>query len=152
MKIPDEYNTVFRLSFEDPELAKMDVRLRRSFGLMDSSGGLLSVDLDAVKAGRPKPEDFARLRALVDDFSGALVSWNLEDDDGQPLGTDRHTVRGLGDLFVLTLVSAFMDALREMGQGSLRQAASAAEVDEATLPVEPLSDDQVGDEAAGRDE
>lgn len=141
MKVPDKFDTVFRLSFDDPELAKLDVRLRASYGLIDSAGALASVDLEAIKAGQAGPEDLARLRALVTDFSGALVSWNLEDAAGEPLATDPHTVRSLDMTFVLALVGAFMTALQEMSQdaqAALQQAAEAAQVAEAELPMEPL--------------
>lgn len=143
MKVPDKYDTVFALKFQDPELAKLDVRLRASYGLIDSAGELMAVDLDAIAAGQAGPEDLARLRALVADFSGALVSWNVDGDEGEPLGTDEKTVRSLDMTFVLALVGAFMEALEEMsGQAkeALRQAEQAAEVSEAELPMEPLAD------------
>lgn len=138
MKIPDKYDTVFQLQFDDAELAKLDVRLRASYGLVDSAGALVAVDLDAITAGQARPEDLARLRALVTDFSGALVSWNLEDAAGEPLATDVHTVRSLDMNFVLALVAAFMETLREMGeqaQADLRD----AQATEAELPMEALN-------------
>jgi hypothetical protein len=131
MRLPDRYDTVLRLKFDDPELAKLEVRLRQSYGLVDSGGELVAIDLDAIRAGQAKPEDLQRLRALVADFSGALVSWNLEDDNGQPVGTDVHTVRSLDLLFVLTLVDAFMRALTDI-------AADAAQLDETNLPMDIL--------------
>ena len=131
MRLPDRYDTVFRLKFDDPELAKLEVRLRQSYGLVDSAGGLVAADLDAIRSGQANPADLERLRALVADFSGALVSWNLEDDDGQPVGTDVHTVRSLDLLFVLTLVGAFLSAVVDMAT----EAAEAAQLDETNLPM-----------------
>ena len=131
MRLPDRYDTVLRLKFDDPELAKLEVRLRQSYGLVDSAGGLVGADLDAIRAGQANPADLERLRALVADFSGALVSWNLEDDDGQPVGTDVHTVRSLDLLFVLTLVGAFLSAVVDMAT----EAAEAAQLDETNLPM-----------------
>lgn len=131
MRLPDRYDTVFRLTFDDPELAKLEVRLRRSYGLVDSGSELVAVDFDALRSGQAKPEDLQRLRALVTDFSGALLSWNLEDEQGQPVGTDVHTVRSLDLLFVLTLVDAFMRALTDM-------ATEAAQVDDSDLPMDIL--------------
>lgn len=141
MKVPDKYDTVFQLHFEDPELAKLDVRLRSSYGLVDSAGALVAVDLDAIRAGRAGPDDLGRLRALVTDFSGALVSWNLEGDDGEPLATDVHTVRSLDMTFVLALVGAFMSALEGLGgqaRAALQRAEEAAQTSEVELPMEPL--------------
>ena len=131
MRLPDRYDTVLRLKFDDPELAKLEVRLRQSYGLVDSAGGLVAADLDAIRSGQANPADLERLRALVADFSGALVSWNLEDDDGQPVGTDVHTVRSLDLLFVLTLVGAFLSAVVDMAT----EAAEAAQLDETNLPM-----------------
>ena len=131
MRLPDRYDTVLRLKFDDPELAKLEVRLRQSYGLVDSAGGLVGADLDAIRAGQANPADLERLRALVADFSGALVSWNLEDDNGQPVGTDVHTVRSLDLLFVLTLVGAFLSAVVDMAA----EAVEAAQLDETNLPM-----------------
>lgn len=128
MKLPARYNTVFKLKFEDPELDKLNVRLKQSYGLADSAANLVTIDLDSVRSGRAKPEDLAQLRQLVRDFSGALISWDLEDDAGEPVGTDEHSVRGQDMVFVLTLISSFLDALNE--------AARAARVDPMSLNVQ----------------
>lgn len=132
MKIPDKYDTIFTLRFEDPELAELRVQLRRSYGLMDAAGQLLTVDLDALKAGQARPEDLAKLRQLVDEFAVALVAWNLTAGDSQPVGTDAATVRGLDMTLVLALVDAFMDAL----QLDATQATEALQVDPSSLPMQ----------------
>lgn len=139
--VPDGYDTIFKLEFEDPALAHIQVRTRLSYGLVDSAGALVAVDLDAIRAGRAGPEDLARLRTLVADFAGALVSWNLKGDDGRPLGTDVDTVRSLDMTFVLALVGAFMTAVQQMSkqvQAELRAAEQAAQVGEADLPMQLL--------------
>jgi hypothetical protein len=132
MKVPDSYDTVFMLTFVDPELADLQVRARYTWGLVDSTAELGGVDLDAVRAGTPRPEDVARLRTLVDDFADALVGWNLTGDAGQALPADRATVRQQDVNFVLALLAAFLDGVNTQAA----QALQAAQVDESTLPVQ----------------
>lgn len=135
MRIPDAFNTIVRLRFEDPRLAGLDVRIRRTWGLVDSGADLSTIDADAFQAGSPAPEDLAKVRQVVDDFAGALVSWNLTDDDDQPIPTDRETVRGLDFMLVLMLVSSFWQAVSQL-RAEVAQLARQ-QVSEADLPMEP---------------
>lgn len=132
MRIPDKYNTVFTLDFADPELAELEVKVRRSFGLIDAAADLAHIDLEAVKAGKAGPEDLRRQRELVDAFAGAVVSWNLEGDDGELLPSDRDTVRGLDVLFVAEIVAALMGWLNQESTALVESAG----LHEATLPME----------------
>ena len=113
-------------------MAEFTVRLRRSFGLMDAAADLAYVDLEAVKAGRTRPEDLIRQRALVDAFAGAIVSWNLEDDDGQPVPTDRDTIRGQDIVFISRIVAALIAWANQEADALI----GSAQVDESQLAME----------------
>jgi hypothetical protein len=132
VELPDQYNTVYDLRFDDPELAGTTVKLRRSYGLIDAAAGLRTVNLDAIRAGMARPEDMERLRELVDEFADALVAWNLT-DDGAPVPTTRAGVRSRDLLFVLALVAAFVDALT--GMASEAQAVLDQAADESSIPM-----------------
>lgn len=135
--LPDRYDNIYVLRFEDPELSHLKVKVRRSYGLIDAAAALPSIDVEAVKAGRPRPEDLQVLRTLVDEFAGALVSWNIR-SGGKRVPCTREAVRGLDVVFVLALVAAFWDALADMAQTA--QAELEAVGGEASLPMEVAGD------------
>lgn len=134
MGVKNPYNTVFTLKFEDPELEGVEVKLRRSFGLLDAGADMAYIDLEAVKAGKTRPQDLQRQRNLVDAFAGALVSWNLEDDDGQPIGTDRETVRGQDIILIAQITGALMSYVNEEAAALIESVG----IDEAQLKMEVL--------------
>ena len=135
MKIPDKYDTIFRLTFDDPELGGLEVRVRRSFGLLAAAGALEDVDDATLRDGHPRTADLQRMGDLVDAFADALVSWNLETGDGEPMPTD--TVRSLDVVFVMVLVRALLDNITQLVQQMQADLQAAAAVDEADLPQTP---------------
>lgn len=134
MRIPDDFNTIVQLQFSDPRLAELDIRVRRSFGLVDSGAAVSTIDGDALRRGNVSSEDLAKLRQLADDFAAALVSWNLTDDQDQPLPADRDTVRSLDVILKLLLLNAFMAAITDL-KAEIAQLVS--QVSESEIPMEP---------------
>ncbi|HEY5986051.1 MAG TPA: hypothetical protein VIV12_06640 [Streptosporangiaceae bacterium] len=95
---------VYKLTFDDPEMGGLVVRVR---GL--TTGELLQ---------------FSRLRGTVDDaeaadaaermlrqFAAKLVSWNLEEPEGMPVPATYEALLGLDDDFVMTLVDSWVEAV-----------------------------------------
>lgn len=81
----------------------------------------------------PVTEQAVTILDLCDAFGQLLAAWNLEDDDGVPV-----PVEALADQdvpFVMALVYGWLDAVTIRAQ----QLTAAQGVDEATLPVEPVT-------------
>lgn len=83
------------------ELHGLEVWLRRL-----SIGQLADV---AVMAGAADATEDGALRMLVERLSKAIVSWNLEDDGGCPVGTTIADIEGQDFTLILSLVQRWMD-------------------------------------------
>jgi hypothetical protein len=112
----------------DHELAGLEVTMRRlSIGALLEIGALADDD------------DMGSTAALVDKFAAALVEWNVEDDDGQPVGTDRDSVHGQDIQMILEIVDAWQHAAAGVS-GPLAQRSSDGQPSEVVpLPMETLS-------------
>jgi hypothetical protein len=125
------------LSFDDPELAGLEVRARgasigKLFGLMD----LMRF---ADRRGDLKPEDVQEMDQLFRLFADRLESWNLEEEDGTPIEPTYENLMDQEINFVLPLVLAWADALVGTG-GPLDESLPAGQQPEvASIPMEPLS-------------
>lgn len=69
---------------------------------------------------------------LCDAFGGLLVSWNLEDDRGQPVPCTAQALARQDVSFVLAIVYGWLDGVATRAE----QLTQAAQVDEADLPME----------------
>lgn len=123
---------VYKLRFEDPEFEGLVVRTRSvSLGEFLTMEELISGDL--VKDNVDK-----LFKAFVD----VVVSWNLEDDDDQPVPI---TVGGLyaQDLeFVKAIIDAWKDAMVGVAD-PLSQTSTGGEPSLVeSIPMEPLSESQ----------
>lgn len=76
---------------------------------------------------------------LADSFAEALVSWNLEDDDGTPVPPTAEALRKEDGTMVLAVVMRWLDQVinvdEDLGKGSASGPPSPA----VSLPMEPLS-------------
>jgi len=131
--------TIYKLIFEDED--GLEVRayapplsfLQRSID-MAALAGRRSDDLS--------PDELALVTGFFSGFAKYLVSWNLEDDDDQPVPA---TLDGLLDQdmdFVFQIIDAWLDSVGEVA-GPLGQSSSAGSPSlAASLPMEPLSPSQ----------
>ncbi|MFC5834659.1 hypothetical protein [Nonomuraea insulae] len=100
---------VYKLVFnEDDDMAGLEVKARSM-----STGGLLDMAplLDLQLSASPTAEEMESIAELLERFAGVLVSWNLEDDDDEPVPA---TLEGLLDQdidFVLRIILAWADAI-----------------------------------------
>lgn len=93
------------------------------------------VDLDVAN---PTGDDFETLEELFTLFLEALISWNLEEDDGTPIPVTREALYDQDLAFVLMLVVVYMDAVSGV-PGPLDATSNAGERSlEGSLPMEPL--------------
>lgn len=113
---------VYVLKFQDEELEGLVVKAKSV-----SIGSLLGL-IDASKLGRGSlnPEDLSKLDGLFDTFASALLEWNLENEDGEPVTFDPIKVDGVRETpreakarvlkeqdldFALDLIMAWLDAI-----------------------------------------
>src|SRR5690349_8399148 len=73
-------STVYRLVFEDPSLEGLEV-LARSLPLKD----FLAINKMSAQAAENAAKGAEQSELMLKKFSEALISWNLEDDNGKPV-------------------------------------------------------------------
>ena len=79
------------------------------------------------------------LRRMVDVMVGAILSWNLEDDDDRPLPVNAESLLAQDPAFVSDIMVAWSAAITgvsgPLGEGSI----SGPQSPEASIPMAPLS-------------
>jgi hypothetical protein len=130
-------STVLRLKFEDAAMTGLEVLAKSVptgdfLDLMEAAGkmDLTSQDFD--------PEDLKAVRVLIEGFAKALVSWNLEDEDGQPVPATLQGVRDQELDFLLPIVTAWMDAVAGVSASLGKASGSGGTSLEAAIPMEAL--------------
>ena len=107
----------YLLTFEDPALEGLEVRAR-------------SLSIGELQSDEP----------VVESFAHALVSWNLEDEDGNPLPATLETLRTYPDIgFINGLTKAWIDAVTGVDDELGKDSTSGETFPEASIPMEPLS-------------
>jgi hypothetical protein len=127
--------TLYQLTFEDPDLEGLEITTRRVSvdGLMkfvDMFETVQQVDKDNFK-----PSDLKILKDMFEAFTKVLVSWNIEDDDDQPVP---RTVEGLLSLdieFVLPVIEAWITGMVQAPPPLPAAASSGETSQEASLAL-----------------
>jgi len=120
----------YKIVVDDGEYEGLEVRLR---GL--SVRQLMEVEDTANEAESGKPESAIELFSKL---SENIVSWNLEDDDGAPIG---HSVDDLLDLdmsFVLFLVQEWLTAAAGVAVPLGKGSNSGPKLPETSIGMESL--------------
>ena len=108
----------FLLVFDDPELAGLEVRAR------------------SLSIGELEDDDLQ----VYESFAAALVSWNLEDEDGNSLPATLETVRSYPDVgFMNALAGAWIKAVTGVDDDLGKDLPAGRRSLEESLPMEPLS-------------
>jgi len=101
---------VYRLVFDEPSaLAGLEVSVKT---------GTAQVFMEMSKLTEIKqenvldPETLGAIRSMLDTFSGVLVSWNAEDEEGNPLPCNIETLcqQDLVE-FVMPIIGAWLTAI-----------------------------------------
>lgn len=87
-------------------------------------------------------EDGGVLRSISESFARALRSWNLEDDDGQPVPPDLAGLLSQDMEFVQEVVVAWQRAMSGAGVPKDGTSSSGEPFPVASLPMEVLSANQ----------
>lgn len=130
----------YKLTFEDyPGLVieTKSVSTGRLMKLMRMAVRLQ--DKDVSDASGLTEEDTEAVDALFSGFAQALVSWNLEDEDGNPVPTTKEGVYEQDFDLILSLINDWIEAVSgtpgDLGKGSN----SGLRFPEVSLPMVPLS-------------
>lgn len=123
---------VFRLRFEDPDMAGLVVRARSiSLGQF----------LDVVGLRDADPRQMARtdLDKLFAAFAGALLDWNLEEPEGTPVPATLEGLHGLEPDFVMAIIAAWLDAMAGVARPLGAASSNGDRSLEASMPMEVQS-------------
>ncbi len=124
---------VYRLAFEDEELAGLVVKVRST-----SIGSLFDV-LGLLTADDVSAENLGQYEKLISGFAEALVEWNVEDEGGAPVPATYEGVRGQDADFILDIVHVWVQALMGVPGPLGQPLANGKPSVEQSLPMEALS-------------
>jgi hypothetical protein len=122
----------YRIIFEDGDYAGLEVAMRGLTvdEMLDMSGAA-----DAVKA-QANPDT---LNVFVDRFAAALISWNMVDEDDNPIPATREAV-GEGDLDeLMAITEAWMDRMTAVSPALKAGSTDGMPSEVASIPMEPFS-------------
>lgn len=122
---------VYRLVFQDEEYNGLGVR---ATGV--PLGQFLEMSELAIRAKQSPDEANSSAKALIDNFAGALQDWNLENEDGTPVPATAEGLYSLDFEFVLTLITAWMEAIAKVPDPLAQTSSAGARSLEASLPME----------------
>ena len=112
---------VYKLVFDDPELEGLEVKVR--------SLSIGEVENDEIR--------------VFEQFADALISWNLEDENGEVLPTTLESVRSYPDYeFMALLANTWVDAVTGVKDELGKDSNSGLPFPEGSIPMETLSASQ----------
>lgn len=130
--------TEYELSFEDGDLAGLEVRAR-GIPLGQFLDMVSLADEAQQNAGKVGPDAVRKMLDFLVAFADVLVSWNVEDEDGAPVPANLDGVRTQEFPFVLEIVKVWMGAAAGVS-GPLEQTSNDGSLSEmALIPTETLS-------------
>lgn len=132
---------VYRLKFTDPEYTSPEtgdpllVRMRpMSIGALAMVG-----ELAELRERKLTAADTARVFELFELFAEHLVSWNLEDEKGEPVPATEGGVKAQDLDFGLMLMFAWLDAVTAVEPPLPAPSSSGAPYPAVSIPMETLS-------------
>lgn len=118
----------------DPLEVKMSgLNMRETLDTLDLEGLFKSAGEDQHAAGQI-------VESLVDMLGKHLLEWNLEDpDNGDPVSATKASLMAQDPTFLFDLIAAYRTAVLSAGKRQSPPSNGGAPVLEASLPMEPLS-------------
>lgn len=139
----------YRLRFSDPELNGLIVEARGTSmaKLLDVSDAAANLDLGAIMAANDLSdldtdvvkELFRVQRATLEPFVEALVSWNLEDEDGTPTPCTMEGLTSHDSALIQLIVEAWRDAQIGVKPPLPLPSGNGRQLPEVPMPMVPLS-------------
>lgn len=124
---------VYNLKFQGEEFEGLEVRAKSV-----DVGRFITLNR-LITGGKPDAEDVDSVTTLFEGFAEALLSWNLEDDDGKPVPA---TLEGLWlqDVdFGLEIIFAWVNAIGAVSAPLGNGSSGGGKSPEALIPMEELS-------------
>ena len=128
---------VFKLKFVDEEMAGLEVKAK-SLPLGDFLEviRLLADDINVLAK-----EDQERIDRLFQIFLDAVVSWNLEEEDGDEIPLVLESLYEQDTGFVLVIIRAWVEAIKDVSPPLPESSKNGGQSQEESLPMETLSED-----------
>jgi hypothetical protein len=121
---------IYRLDFAGTEYEGLEVRVR----------GLTTGEfLELVMLGAIDKESFKETEAMLKMLASHLVSWNLEDDDGELVPATYEGVKSNDLALNLLIVSAWTDAIGDVPAPLPNSSPSGEQFPVVSIPMETLS-------------
>lgn len=100
-------NQIYKLVFEGDEFEGLEVRVKSlPLGHFTNILSLYEANLKS-----PGQNDMTKLEPLFSTFVKALVSWNVEDGDGNPVPATREGLDALDLPFILRMILSWIEAV-----------------------------------------
>lgn len=128
----------YKLVFEDPEFAGLEITTKPM-----PTGDYL--EMLALMEERPETtrESKVQHERITEIFATALLSWNLETEDGDPIPADLDQLRSLDLDLTLAVIRAYLDAISDVPAPLDEPSPSGGPSLEASIPMAPLSESPV---------
>lgn len=132
---------VYVIKLADPDMVDVVIRAR-SVSLeryLELVRFAAVADTDVQTVDGVDDEVVEAIVGLCNGFAEALVSWNLDDDDGDPIPATAEAVMGEDADFILPVIMSWLEAIGSvaapLGPGSSNGGASL----EAGIPMQPVT-------------
>jgi hypothetical protein len=120
--------TLYKLDFSETEYAGLEVTTRSV-----SVKGLLAIAAAADEVDEVSPAE-DKVMDLLGRFARVIVSWNVEDDDGQPLQPTVEVLLDQDFAFVMAIINAWIVAVSQAPPPLPGTSNSGATSPEASIP------------------
>jgi hypothetical protein len=117
--------TIYQLTFADPDYEGLEVRCKAL------KLGRLRKLLAVTGKGDMSNEELDELFGILEE---GLLSWNLEDEDGNPVPTTREGINDQEVPFILDIVDTWIDGMTGVGE-DLGKGSSSGETFPVALPT-----------------
>jgi hypothetical protein len=128
----------YKLVFADPDMNGLEVYMNSvPVGVMlqiDDLSSSINVSDSGSTSGK--------FRELLEIVASALVSWNIEEEDGTAVPADFDGLSTLETQFVMEIIAAWSQAVAGVTGPLEKGSTSGGTFPEASLPMEPLSPSQ----------
>jgi hypothetical protein len=120
--------TLYRLKFEDESFEGLEV-MAKSVPLKDF------LALNKMSSETDSAKQVEQSEALFRKFAEALISWNLEDENGKPVPTTYNGLVSQEMAFVTEIIKAWMDAIASVPKTSKSNSNGSGTYPEVSIPM-----------------
>jgi hypothetical protein len=134
--------TVYILDFEGTDWDGAEVKMGATkLGAVFAAPALLGAQ-KRVAAGAgdvlPEPEDVDAMLGEFADLAAHLISWNIEDEDGNPAPADLDGLKAQELPFVMAIAQAWQAAMKDVAPPLPPRSSNGVLPDVLSAPMEPI--------------